>query len=311
MSYYRANPLDEIKQSLRASTVLTSLILVNTGVWVLVKIIEVLFFLFNHPGGELADAWVVHYLALPALVPLVLSLPWTLVTYMFLHIGFWHILFNMLWLYWFGRIFLEFMNQRQLLVTYLLGGLSGGLLYILAFNIFPVFATLLPQSVALGASASVMAIVVAAAFYVPDYAVQLILFGRVRIIYLAVILFIIDFFTIPSGNPGGHIAHIGGALFGFFYVLVVKKGRMAGTFRIPGGISAWMQQFFHPRKMHATGPATSSYERPRTDEDYNFEKNQRQKRIDSILDKIAKGGYDSLTREEKEFLFKSSGKKQQ
>jgi membrane associated rhomboid family serine protease len=227
---------------------------------------------------------------------------------MFLHIDFWHILFNMLWLFWFGKIFLEFMDSRQLLVTYLVGGLAGGVLYILAFNAFPVFRNVLPESLALGASASVMAIVTAISFYAPNYSVQLILIGRVKIIYMALILFVIDFFAIPSGNAGGHLAHIGGALWGFSYVLMIKHGVLGPVFGRSGDIFTRMIKFFRPGKMHVShkDPETR---RSMTDDEYNLEKNIQQKRIDSILEKISKGGYDSLTREEKELLFKSSGKK--
>jgi hypothetical protein len=226
---------------------------------------------------------------------------------MFLHIDFFHILFNMLWLYWFGKIFLEFMMERQLLLVYLLGGLSGGILYVLFFNIFPVFEKSLDQSVALGASASVMAIVAAVSLYVPGYSVYLLLLGRVRIIYIAIALFIMDFFMIRSDNAGGHIAHIGGALFGLSYILILGKGM---NFK---GLTANWPKFslagiFRRRKK----PDFKVFEggqwnsRPMTDEEYNARKAARQKQVDIILEKVKKSGYPSLTEEEKELLFKSS-----
>ena len=136
---YSRNLSDEIKRFFTGGSVLAILILINVGVWILTKAVYVIFFLYNQPDVLLADAWILHYFALPALPGELVSRPWTLVTYMFLHIDFWHILFNMLWLFWFGRIFMEYLTSRQLLFTYLAGGLAGGLLYILAFNIFPVF----------------------------------------------------------------------------------------------------------------------------------------------------------------------------
>jgi membrane associated rhomboid family serine protease len=307
MSYNASSPLDEIKRIFRQKSILSTLILINAVVWLLVKIIQVLFYLFNHPDVAIADDWITHYFALPAAMPALVARPWTFLTYMFLHIDFWHILFNMLWLFWFGKIFLEFLTSRELVITYLAGGLAGGLLYVCAFNIFPVFRDILPVSVALGASASVMAIVIATSFYVPNYSVQLLFIGRIKIIYLALALFIIDFFAIPSGNAGGHIAHIGGALWGFIYVLLIRQGFGKQVFRFPDNLTKGIKNFFRFNKLHMSS-RNPEYKRPVTDDEYNFNKNLQQKKIDKILDKIAKGGYDTLTREEKEFLFKSSGK---
>ena len=307
MSYYTSNPIDEIKRFFRQRSALSTLILINLAVWLAVKAVEVIFFLFNHPDAAIADNFISYYFALPAYFPELAARPWTLVSYMFLHIGFWHILFNMLWLYWFGKIFLEFLTSRQLVTTYVLGGLAGGLMYVLAFNVFPAFRDILPRSVALGASASVMAIVMAASFYVPQYSIQLLFVGRIKIIYLALALFVVDFFAIPSGNPGGHIAHIGGALWGFFYVLLIRQNSMKQFLRFPESLSRGLNKIFHFRKLHVSGRNLRE-KRPMTDEEYNVNKKDHQQKIDSILDKIARGGYDTLTREEKEFLFKSSGK---
>lgn len=304
---YSRNLSEEIKRFFTSGSSLALLILINAGVWILTKAVYVLFFLYNHPDVTLADAWILHHFALPALTGELAARPWTLVTYMFLHVDFFHILFNMLWLFWFGRIFLEYLNSRQLLFTYLAGGLAGGLLYILAFNIFPVFYNTIGVSVALGASASVMAIVTAISFFVPNYSIQLLLIGRVRILYLAVILFIFDFFAIPTGNAGGHIAHIGGALFGYFFSLWLRKTKYAYS---TGAFTSLMKKIagiFHRQKGRSTPPPYSG--RPKDDETYNAEKNLHQKRIDTILEKISRGGYDSLTREEKDILFRSSGKK--
>ena len=297
------NPLEEIKRFFLHRSVLSTLILINIGVWVLAKAIQVIFFLYNQPDSGIADNWITHFLALPAYGPQLLLMPWTLITYMFLHLDFWHILFNLLWLFWFGKIFMEFMTGRQLLLTYLLGGITGGLFYVISFNIFPVFHVLRQNSVALGASASVMAIVTAISFWVPNYSIQLLFIGRIRIIYLALALFIFDFFAIPGANSGGHLAHIGGALWGFLYVVYLRKGfTPLNTGRHSG------KSFFSGRKKEPD-PAQQQYSaRPKTDDEYNADKAARQKKIDHILEKISKGGYDSLTREEKDLLFRSSGK---
>jgi len=299
-------PFGEVRNLFRHRSVLSYLIFINILVWLIIQLFRVMAFLFDRPESASVFSGIIDYLAVPASVPLLLHQPWSIITYMFLHVNIWHILFNLLWLFWFGRIFLEYLTEKQLLWIYLLGGIAGALVYILAFNLFPVFIPTLELSYALGASASVMAIVAAVAFYVPNYTLYLLFFGRVRIIYLAIALFVFDFFMIPSGNAGGHIAHIGGALFGFAYVKLGCPSRSSGTSgqsRSP----AWFTSLFRSRKRKFSGNRYT-YKRPVTDEDYNYQKAQQQKRIDAILDKISKGGYDSLTREEKEFLFKSSGK---
>jgi membrane associated rhomboid family serine protease len=297
---------DEFKRFFRSGSMLSVLILINTGVWILTKFVYVFFFLYNHPDSTFTDSLILHYFALPAYPADLASRPWTLVTYMFLHLEFWHILFNMLWLFWFGKIFLEYLNSRRLLFTYVTGGLTGGLLYVLAYNIFPVFHTSLQASVALGASASVMAIVSAISFFVPNYSINLLFFGRIRILYLAILLFIFDFIAIPAGNAGGHIAHIGGALFGYFFSLWLRKNKTSYSPGILTTLLKKIDRLFRPRLKITTSSPYSG--RPKTDEEYNAAKNSYQKRIDSILEKISKGGYDSLTREEKDFLFRSSGK---
>jgi membrane associated rhomboid family serine protease len=299
------NPSEDILRFFRSKTVLPRLILINAGIWLAIGAMRVFSFLFKVPDNTLTN-YIVDYFALPANLGSLMSRPWTLVSYMFLHIDFFHVLFNMLWLFWFGKIFLEFLKQGQLLVIYLLGGLSGGILYLVFYNIFPVFEKSIDLSFALGASASVMAIVTAISVYVPGYSVYLLFLGRIRIFYIALFLFVVDFFMIRSENAGGHIAHIGGALFGLSYVLAMRKGmNFTGVFTM-----SWIKKLF--RRMRGNrlkveyNNTSSTFGRPITDDDYNLRKAQRQKIIDNILDKISKSGYESLTSEEKEILFKSS-----
>jgi membrane associated rhomboid family serine protease len=284
---------------------LTYLVLINVAVFLAIQIVRVPAFLMNPGSSGSLVGTIVNFLAVPAYIPALFHHPWSLVTYMFLHEDVWHILFNMLWLFWFGKIFLEYLSQSKLWVVYILGGLSGGLIYILAFNTFPVFQSQVQLSFALGASASVMAVVTAISFYVPNYSMYLLFFGRVKIVYLAIALFVIDFFMIPSGNAGGHIAHIGGALFGFFYARFILPGGI-GRLSLLNDLTFRLKKIFKPGK-RASDPVADRG-RPLNDDDYNFQKAERQKRIDQILEKISKGGYDSLTREEKDFLFKSSNK---
>jgi hypothetical protein len=208
----------------------------------------------------------------------------------------------MLWLYWFGRIFLEYLDQRKLLAVYLLGGISGAIVYILSFNVFPVYADVVAESVAIGASASVMAIVVAIAAYVPDYTVQLLLFGRIKIKYMALAIFVLTSVMDFSTNSGGKLAHIGGAFFGYIYTLNLHGGHDIGKWF--NKILDFFVTLFKPRKkLKVTHKKMSS------EFEYNKVKSDHQKDINSILDKISKGGYDSLTKEEKETLFRESQKK--
>jgi membrane associated rhomboid family serine protease len=301
------NPVDDIRRFFGQRSMLSNLILINIGVWLLMKITNVFLFLYLQPRGDAATEWFLHFLAVPAYFPSLVNVPWTPFTYMFLHFDFWHILFNMLWLFWFGKIFLEYLNSKQLFQTYVIGGLTGAVFYIAAFNFFPVFTSTLPLSYALGASASVMAIVTAISFYVPNYTIQLLFIGRVKIIYLALILFIFDFFAIPGNNSGGHIAHIGGALWGFIYIFLVRKGfRNIISINSFDWISKFKERFSSGRQKKGTFHNFDT--RPVSDEEYNLGKNANQRKIDDILEKISKGGYESLTKSEKEFLFKSSGK---
>ncbi len=304
---YQQHPLEEIRNVFRKPSMLNRMILINVVVWALISAGRVIAFLLNITDADYLNI-IVEWLALPALPSLLLAKPWTILTYMFLHVDFFHILFNMLWLFWFGKIFLEYINSRQLLVTYILGGISGGLLYILFYNIFPVFAGRVEDSYALGASASVMAIVTAISFYVPAYSVYLLFIGRVKILYIALILFVLDFFMIRSGNAGGHVAHIGGALYGLLFIFLLRR-----RIDLVNLYERWRFSLLAAKtnkKSYASNPAPeykNDTGRPLTDEEYNVMKAEKQKKIDTILDKISKSGYESLTEEEKELLFKSSG----
>ncbi|MEI7499405.1 MAG: rhomboid family intramembrane serine protease [Bacteroidota bacterium] len=303
-----SNPLEEIKNFFRQGSSLSVLIIVNVALWIFIQSLKVILFIYNDPDGATTNTMVLQLLAIPASVPALMAKPWTLLTYMFLHIDIWHLLFNMVWLYWFGRIFLEFLSSRQLILVYLLGGIAGALVYVFAFNTFPVFSGIVKLSFALGASASVMAIVTAISFYLPNYTIQLFLFGKIRILYLAIILFVFDFFMIPSGNAGGHLAHIGGALFGVIFsqfIRVTKNASYANE--NSSAFFAGIKDKFQ-KKQQAYNPHPE-YSRTVSDEDYNKKKKENQKKVDDILEKISKGGYDCLTKAEKEFLFKTSYKR--
>jgi hypothetical protein len=221
---------------------------------------------------------------------------------MFTHKDILHILFNMLWLYWFGTIFLEYLDQKKLVAVYLLGGICGAVVYIISFNIFPAFNQVVNDSVAIGASASVLAIVVAIAAYVPDYSVNLFLLGRIKIKWVALAIFILTSVMDFSVNSGGKLAHIGGALFGYVYTVSLRRGHDPGK-----GLNKILDFFatlFKPRKKLRV-----TYKKKKTDYEYNKSRADHQEQINKILDKISKGGYDCLTKEEKDLLFRESQKK--
>jgi len=289
----------DIKKNFSTANALTRLIYINIIVFLVFLVFAILSFLFDNPDIE---STLLDLFAIPASLTTLLIRPWTLITYMFTHKDIWHILFNMLWLYWFGKIFLEYLDQRKLVAVYLIGGISGAIVYVASFNIFPAFTGMVSDSVAIGASASVMAIVIATASYVPDYSIILFLLGRIKIKYVALAIFILTSFMDFSVNSGGKLAHIGGAFFGFLFIINLRKGRDLGKWF--NRIIDLFVTLFKPRKRMKV-----SYKKPATDYDYNKMKADHQARVNLILDKISKGGYDSLTKEEKEFLFSESQKK--
>ena len=277
----------------KQSEMLNKLIYINLGVFVVVKAVDIVIMML---GLQEANP-VVGFLAAYSDLHDLLRHPWGVVTYMFLHQGFLHILFNLLWLFWFGRIFSEYFTGRQLVNVYICGGLAGALLYILSFNVFPIFDGV--HSMAIGASAAVYAIVLATAVYVPNYTVYVMFLGQVRIKWIAVFCVISDLALLESGNAGGHIAHIGGAIFGACYTLALRRGTdIAGWVgRLTDGFTGL---FKRKPKMKV------SYKRPESDYDYNARKHDEQKDIDAILDKIAKSGYNGLSEDEKRTLFRNS-----
>lgn len=293
--YQRPNFGGSMKGLFKQNPVLKWLLIVNVGIWIMVAFANLFLWLYKSPGANLLVKW----LSVPADWTELIRKPWTIVTYMFLHERFWHLFFNV-WMLWFGgMIFTRFLSQKQLALTYGLGGLVGALFFVLAYNLFPVFETAKYTAVAMGASASVLAILVAAATYKPDYGLNLLLFGQLKFKWLAIAFVVIDLLSISAENPGGHIAHLGGALFGFVYGFILRKSLGKPT--------------ESKRKQRKPKMEYTPYEEihdepqaPRSDEEYNRQKAEKERDVDAILDKIAKDGYASLTPEEKEFLFKNS-----
>lgn len=283
---------DDIKQTFKEGSALTRLIYINLGVFIVIKLVGVLFYLIGQPLP------LVRWFSVPSDLGALLRRPWTPVTYMFLHTGFLHLIFNVLGLYWFGKLFLYRFEGEKLLSVYLLGGFAGALLYVLAYNIFPAFSSV--NALLLGASASVFAILVAIATYDPQREIHLFFIGRFPLKYIAAFYVLLSVISISASNPGGNIAHVGGAVWGWFYIAQLRKGKDwgAGLIEAIGKMESW----FKPKKRMKVSFKQQTL--PRDDYDYNRMKNEQQEEINRILEKIAKSGYEKLTKEEKEILFR-------
>jgi membrane associated rhomboid family serine protease len=271
------------------------LIVINIAVFLLFFIAS---FLFN-TSSEVLMQWFV----LPEEPIEVLKQPWSLLTYSFLHGGFTHILFNMIWLNFFSKFILNLFSEKRFLTVYLLGALYGGLLFVTAYNVFPVFQS--KAGYLLGASASVSALMVFAATYSPNISFRFFMV-TIKLWQLAVGLFLLDLFRLGSGtNPGGMLSHVGGAVFGYVYAVQLAKGNDIGLWFekiVASLVNLFKTKKNTPfRKVHRTPKNTSKKKTTSV-------KDERQIKIDGILDKIGKSGYESLTKQEKDFLFKAGDK---
>lgn len=283
--------IDNLTYQFKNAGIVVKIIVINLIIFLLVNLVS---FLFNLSHYELTQ-WFV----LPESFSEFIIQPWSFLTYSFLHFGFWHLFWNMLWLYWFGAFVLNLFTAKRFLTVYLLGAICGGLLYVLSYNIFPVFAK--SQGYLLGASAAVRAIVIFVAAYAPDTRVRLFVFN-IKLWHIGAFVVLMDLIQLPnSPNAGGLLAHLGGALFGYLYAIQLAKGNDIGKWF--ENVMDWFVSLFQPKskrpfqKVHRTRSKTSK--RPIQNES----KSENQKKIDSILDKIGKSGYDSLTKAEKDFLF--------
>lgn len=283
----------ELHKLMRDGDMLTRLIVINVLVFVSVVFIKLFQFLLQKNFADQIILW----FTLPTFLPDLILRPWSLLSYMFLHESPFHLIFNMIWLYFGGMIFLNFFSEKQLLGTYITGGLAGGVLYIISYNIFPVFEGVVSASTNRGASAAVMAIIIAACTYAPNFPVRLFFVLEIRLWVVAVISVLFDLASIERGNAGGHIAHLGGAMFGYLMAKSYNKG-VNLTYWIYD-LCNYINNIFKPKKMNKVY-ASKGYTRVYS-KDTSL--NEKQK-LDSILDKISQSGYDSLSKEEKEYLFK-------
>lgn len=281
------NILDNLKYRFKHAGVVEKLIYVNLAVFLLVHVTNVFNFFFKSRTNFL-----VKWFALPANFDDFLTKPWTIITYGFLHTSFLHILFNLIALFYIGHLFKQYFTSKQLLSFYLLGTLFGGIVFIASYNFFPVFAEEIDINILLGASAGISAIFIGIATYMPNYELKFPLIGFVKLWVLACIWVAIDIIQIPAGNAGGHLAHLGGALLGFFYVRSASNKEL--------DIFKSIKKFFTKKEPKLKTVYKSGNKTPKN----RTNKTQNQQDIDAILDKISKSGYDTLSKSEKEFLFK-------
>lgn len=282
------NLIKQIKQKLRSATIVEKIIYINIAVFAISYITKAFFSLMQ--WGE--DPFF-NWFALPANYNNFFLKPWAIITYGFLHGGFWHILFNLIILFYFGNLFLDFFSKRDFLIYYFLGIIFGGAIYMLSYNYFPALKT--NTAYLVGASAGVTAILVGIATKIPNYAMNFRFIGSIKLWYIAVGFILLDIIQIPVSNTGGHLAHLGGALIGFLLSNQTNKGK---------NISNLFSSLFKTKKQN---PLKTVYKKSQPQNPVK-NSNARQRKIDEILDKISKSGYETLTKEEKDFLF-SVGKK--
>lgn len=291
-----------IKNYYQQGNSLMRLIYINIGSFVIIKLISLFLILFN-----IDTTAIFAYLELPSNLTTFIKQPWSIITYMFLHANIMHIFFNMVSLYWFGRIILERISHKQLIALYILGGLSGAILYLISYNIFPYFSHAVNHSYLLGASGAVVAICIAAATLLPNYTIRLMLIGEIKLAWLATGMVLISLFGITGNNAGGEFAHIGGAIIGYIYAKAWLNGKDYS--RPITTIINWIVNSCKRKpkiKIHKNPKQTAT--RIKTDAEYNREKRTNEAAIDAILDKIKQRGYESLTSEEKKELFDRSKK---
>ena len=295
----------------RPNNGLIRIILINLIVFALLIIMRVI---MNLSGAGGIFTWIMSQLMMPSDVPTFFTRPWTIFTYMFTHMDFFHILFNMLFLYWFGQIIMDYLGSRKFVNIYVLGGLAGGLLFMLMYNVIPYYHNQLGAPL-LGASAGVAAIIVAAATLVPNHSFVLLFIGPVKIKYIALFYVVFKSFAGLDGpNAGGELAHLGGALIGYLYVLQLRNGTDLGAW-ISGSLD-WIKGLFERKpkirvthKQKSYSPKDEAYTHSaatKASKNSEARSTSEQEEIDAILDKISAKGYESLSKEEKQKLFNAS-----
>ena len=266
---------DKIESYILNLNIVEKIILINVIIYLVPFILKTILFLFN-----ISDFSLMSWFTISADFSELILKPWSLLTYGFLHGSFSHLFWNMIMFYYFGNILVNIFGDKLIFRLFLSGVVVGGFTYVLSYNIFPVFKDV--SSVMIGASAGVMSVLVFLTVYNPNYRIRIVFFN-IKVLYIAFFLLVYDIIQIPFNNSGGHIAHIGGAIWGYYYCIKYNNGndlvkKLLTFFKFSGSK-------FKPKKN-------------------SFNKTN-QKKVDSILDKISASGYDSLSKSEKDYLFKA------
>jgi membrane associated rhomboid family serine protease len=292
----------------KSENALVKIILINTVVFLTLLLVKVISTLSQAPETY---GWLIDMIRLPAEPREFLYKPWTLITYFFAHEDIFHILFNLLFFYWFGRLVVEYLGARRLVALYLLGGIAGGLAYMLIYNLLPYFQADVAVSRMLGASAAAFSVAVGASTLLPNYTFHLLFLGPIRIKYIAFFYIVLSLAQSIGPNAGGNLAHLGGAVIGYLFIKLLQNGTDIGKpvyavmevwgrllkKRPPMRVTYREKQVYKSTTVYSASSSTSSIETPGQDE------------IDTILDKISRSGYESLTKEEKQKLFRASQQK--
>ncbi|HET6225588.1 MAG TPA: rhomboid family intramembrane serine protease [Bacteroidia bacterium] len=296
--------LEDIKKSIRNENPVTRLIVINVALFLCISFFKIVYLFSGYSlvVGTL-EASFLRNITLPLSIQGLVFKPWTLITYMFAQEDIFHIFWNMISLYWFGKLLSYYTATKKIIPLYILGGIAGALFTILMFAIVPMFQSY-AYGTLIGASASVTAIIVATATLIPEVRINLPLIGPVKLLYVAVFYIFIDVLNLASeANVGGNISHLGGALMGYVFIVQYKKGR---------DMSKWINRFFDwVGGLFKRSPRSAmkvAHKKAISDEEFNSNRKANQQTVDEILDKISKSGYESLTKAEKDILFKASNK---
>ncbi len=291
--------INEIKRNYVSGGMHMKLIYVNVIIFLFITIFNVIGKLYGGDTSLIISDLTTSVFTLKTNPAEFILQPWGLITSIFAHFGLMHLLFNMLFLYFSGKMLEQTIGQNKLLIIYIFGGISGGLFEIIAHSIFPSLS--MNQIIIVGASGSVMAIFAGLAYHQPN--TEILLYGiiKMKIIWLAIGYFIIDLIGIGSNDGTAHFAHVGGTLLGIF--LMQQNQKSSGLLN---KLASIITKIHFPRLSQKNNLTVKKGGRPLTDEEFNLQKKQKQEMTDKILDKISKSGYESLSKSEKEFLFKQS-----
>jgi membrane associated rhomboid family serine protease len=296
---------DDIKWQYRYGSPLIRIILINCACFIFINLLLLIDFFSGKDFGLTVSSYLSFWSD-----ETFFYRPWSIFTFQFLHIGLLHLLFNMLALYWFGQIVQDFLGKNKIWPLYLLGGFAGAILFSVGYHLINLTNPGHVSTEVLGASAGVMAIVLAAATLSPDYEINLFIFGPVKIKWIAFVYVLLDILMIRDNNAGGHIAHLGGALFGWIYIKQLRNGHdlarpyYAVTDFFIGLFSKKNKLKVEYRNKEKEYANVANKKQKQSQQDIS--KQSKQERLDEILDKISKSGYDSLNKEEKDFLFQIS-----